>query len=107
MDKLEALECLANGHSMWTLEGAREVLKAFDLELPDGLITKWTGQADANPNNDPKGLWLDKDEAGEGVASYGLSNYVVNKLDLKVSNFYGRGTQARTNAEAIKKHFGL
>lgn len=107
MTKQEALEYVAEGHSMWTVEGAKEVVEAFGFEFPEGLITKWKGQKDANPNNEPKGLWLNKDEPGEGVASHQLSNWMVDKFHLKVREFFGRGSQARANAQAIKEHLSL
>jgi len=107
MTKQEAIEYVSEGHSMWTVEGAKEVVKAFGLELPEGLITKWKGQKDANPNNNPKGLWLNEDKPGEGVGSIELSNWIVGKFHLKTREFFGRGSQARENARVLKEHLNI
>jgi len=106
MTKEEAIEYLADGHSEWTVECAREICAAFGLELPADLIDRWEGQADVNPAGHPKGLWLDKDEPGEGVYSLVLSDYIVKALGLEVMGYIGRGFQAQANARAIRKYLG-
>ena len=105
--KKEALDWLSDGHTEYSVEGAKKVCQAFGLELPESLIDHWTGQADANPTGHPKGLWLEEDTPGEGVSSYRLSNWVTEQLGVKAGNFYGRGTQARSNAEAVKGYLKL
>lgn len=103
MTQEETIPYLAEGHSLWTVEKAREICQAFELELPDELIIRWKNQKEANPTNDPKGLWLDEpDKPGEGVGSIELSQYVTNQLKLERSSYYGRGSQARSNAAAIR-----
>ena len=104
MTKKEAIHCLSNGHAEWTVTYAREICKAFGLELPKGLIQTWEGQADVNPSGNPKGLWLDEDKAGSGVNSLSLSIYIVDKLGLEVQSYIGRGFQAQANAEAVKEY---
>lgn len=108
MTKQEALEYLSEGHSMWSVETAKKVCEAFGFTLPDTLIMRWKNQKDANPDNDPKGFWLnDPNKPGEGVPSFRLSNWITDKLELKVHEFFGRGTQSRANAEAIKAHLNI
>jgi hypothetical protein len=103
----EAIEYLSEGHTEWTVEEAKKICQAFKFELPNGLIDHWKNQKEANPTNDPKGLFLAKDEAGTGVSSFRLSNWITDKLNLKVEFYYGRGSQARANGEAIAKHFSI
>lgn len=107
MTKEEAIKCLADGHTEWTVGYAQEICAALGLELPDNLIDHFEGQADANPTNHPKGLFLNEDEPCSGVYSLALSDYVLKILGLKVQGYIGRGFQAQANAEAIKKHLGL
>lgn len=104
MTKREALKSIAQGHTLWNVEHAQEVCAAFDLTLPDHLIIRWQNQATANPTNDPKGIFLDDpDKAGEGVGSIELSNFVTNSLKLERSEYFGRGSQARANAQAVRQ----
>lgn len=108
MTQEDALKCISNGHTEWSVEAAQEIVRAFGItELPDRLIDRWAGQADANPTNDYKGLWLEKDEAGTGVNSLRLSDFIVDYFKLEVRSFHGRGSQAQANSEVVKKHLAL
>jgi len=107
MTKEESLEYLSEGHDMWSVEIAKEICESIGVPFKDILIMRWTGQKDANPNNDPKGLWLNEDKPGEGVPSFRLSNYVANYLDLVAHDFFGRGSQARENARVIREHLKI
>ena len=107
MTKKEALKVISDGHSMLDIDYAKEVCKALGVEFSENLITKWLSQVDANPTGNPKGLWLEKDEPGEGVASLRLSNYITDKFGLKVEFYHGRGFQAQANSDEVRKHLGL
>lgn len=108
MTREEAVTHLAEGHSLWSVEMAQEICSAFEIPFSAHLVIHWQNQKDANPSNDPKGLWLNEpDKPGEGVGSIELSNYVTRKLKLQVRDYYGRGSQARANATAITKRFAL
>lgn len=108
MSQENAISYLGNGHALWSVEQAREVCAAFNLKLPDNLIIRWKNQKDANPTNNPKGIWLNEpDKPGEGVGGIELSNYVRRQFKLKVPDYYGRGSQANANANALKKWFAL
>ena len=102
---LDAIKDLQDGHAMYTVARAREILEALGVlgGVPETLITRWTGQDDANPNNEPKGLTLKNDEPGEGVSSLALGYYIVGRFALKTNAgaFFGRGRQAFANASAI------
>jgi hypothetical protein len=108
MTTTQAVDYLASGHDLWSTDQARKICEAFDVPFSDHLIIKWKNQKDANKTNDPKGLWLDEpDKPGEGVGSIQLSNYVIRKLNIEVESYFGRGTQARANAQAIRNKFKL
>ena len=107
MNKKKAMGYLADGHTFWTVEGAREVCKAVGLEFLDELIEHYDGQKDANPDGHPKGLWLNEDKPVDGVSALSLSDWVADQFGLKVDSYFGRGTQARANAKAIAEHLGV
>ena len=107
MNRNEALQTLADGHGLISVEAAQEVCAEIGLEFDDSLVMRWEGQADANPTNNPKGLWLYEDKPGEGVPTGSLSGYVAGQFGLDVQSFMGRGFQARANAVAIRKHLAL
>jgi hypothetical protein len=105
MTREEAISCLADGHSLWTVETAKEICEAIDVPFDNKLISHYEGQKDANPHNDPKGLWLHADKPLDGVNALYLSDYVTDYLKLEVQSYIGRGFQAQANAEAIRQHF--
>ena len=100
----EVLEYIAEGHSLWSVDLAKEICKTLNVPFKNRLIITWNSQKDANPTNDFKGLWLNEDKPGQGVASDRLSSYVVNYLCLKPKSFFGRGSQARENARVLKEY---
>ena len=104
MTKKEATNCLSNGHAFWKVNHAKKICKTLGLKLPESLIEHYQGQADANPDNHPKGLWLNEDKAVSGVTGFILSNWIATQFKLKVPSFHGRGSQAGANSEAIAKH---
>lgn len=103
MTKREAIGMLSDGHAMYTLDAAQRVLETLvpGAKLPESVITRWKGQDDANPTNDPKGLSLYADEPGAGVASLTLGYHVCRLLKVKPGSAMGRGFQARLIADAI------
>jgi len=103
----QAIEYVAEGHSEYSVQEAKKICQAFKLKLPNYLIDRWKNQKEANPTNDPKGLWLYADKPGEGVSSFRLSMFIVASLGLKTDSYFGRGSQARENAAVIKKHFNI
>lgn len=111
MTQQEALEYIADGHTLWTVERSEEVCKAFNIPFDKLLVVHYEGQKDANPNNEYKGLWLNVDKPTDGVNSLSLSDYVTGKILNTQSppsvNFHGRGSGARANAEAVKRHLNL
>jgi hypothetical protein len=108
MSREEAITHLAEGHSLWSVEMAKTICRSFDLPFPKQLIIRWRDQHDANPTKDPKGIWLhEPDQSGEGVGSIELSNYVAQRLGVRVRDYFGRGSQAAANAKAIRKYLAL
>ena len=106
MNTQEALAAIADGHTMYSTDFAKEVCHALDVEFGNNIIYRWQSQADANPNNHPKGLFLERDEPGEGVYSLALAWHIAHELgvDNKVAGFHGRGTQAREIARVVREH---
>jgi len=107
MTSQEALEYISDGHTFWTVERAKEVCKALKVPFNENLIDHYKGQKDANPDNEPKGLWLNEDKPVDGVNALRLSNYIKHHFGLEAGGYIGRGSQAQANAEAVKKHLGL
>ena len=103
MERDEALEILADGHSVITVEAARDVCVAvgvdFDAECRAWLVKRWH----SDPPGTVKGLTMHPGQEGqEGVYTLSLSNYVAGKLGVDGGSFIGRGFQAQGNAKAIK-----
>ncbi len=105
MEQAKALAALSEGHAMWNVEHAIEVCEALGVEFEGCPIEKWEGQADANPDNHPKGLWLDEDKPGRGVNSLSLSAHVARQMYVMEGSrsFFGRGTQAREYAKLVRE----
>lgn len=106
MTQEKALSIVSDGHGMISVETAKEVCAFFGVKFEDWLVMRWSGQKDANPGNDPKGLFLYEDKPGEGVPTLRLSRLVVEGLGGQVGNFLGRGFEARDNARQIKEAKG-
>jgi len=112
MKREEAIDCLSSGHSFWSVEYAKKICKALGVEFSDKLIRHYKNQKDANPDNNPKGLWLNEpDKPVDGVESLNLSDYITCKIlscDYPPSSeFIGRGFGAQANAGAVKDYFAL
>ena len=109
MTREEAIDHIASGHGLIYVGAAAEVLHALGIkgDVPDHLIIRWTGQVDANPDNNPRGIFLHEDAPGEGVGTLSLGYYVVQQLGLHTNagDYFGRGRQAQANAAAVRQHF--
>ncbi len=105
----EALNWIGDGHTLMSVSGAKQVCKVLGVPWADRLISSYANQKEANPDNEPKGLWLHEDKPTTGVYTLRLSDYVVDalKVDSKAGNFIGRGSQARANMEAVRDHLGV
>lgn len=104
MKKVEAVGHISDGHSLWTIECAKEICEALGVQFSNKLITHYGNQAEANPDNNPKGMWLEKDEPTDGVEALRLSYYCADQLGIDTSNsFSGRGFQAQWLARQIEK----
>ena len=85
--KKEAVGILRDRHTFWKVETAKEVCEVLGVKFDTRLINHYKGQADANPDNHPKGLFLREDKPCDGVFALALSDYVtkeiVGKLGLR------------------------
>ena len=106
MKPLETIDLLSDGHSIYKVEKAQEICQALKLTLPDNLIIKWNNRQDALKKY---GFHAGDDKPASGVYSLSLSKWVATQLlgNTPGSVFHGRGSQARANAEVIKKKLNL
>jgi hypothetical protein len=106
MELREALEVLADGHAVLSEEEAREVCMVLGVPFPEGLVMQWQSTEDALSRY---GFVPFEDAPGRGVWSLRLSYHVARRLGLEAPGnaYMGRGRQARANATAIARHFGL
>lgn len=98
MTKQEAINALADGHTIYKTSYAKSICQAVGMKLPKKLIRKWH----SDPKGTFKGLTM-KVEGDEGVCSLDLSYCVANQLGVaeKAGEYFGRGTQARAYAEQV------
>lgn len=104
MTKADAIGMLSDGHAMWKVEAARACLDAlgFDVPVPEEIISHWEGQADANPDNYYKGVFLNENAPGSGVDGLALAHFVANSLGCKWLPAMGRGFEAQRIAAAVR-----
>lgn len=98
MTKVEAIEALTDGHTIYSPEYANEVCKTLGVK---GLRPR---KFYSDPKGTAKGLTMKK-EGSEGVYSLHLSEWVADQFGVadKVGDFYGRGSQARAYASEVAK----
>ena len=102
MEIKEALECLSDGHTIWTIEGAKEICAAVGVPFKEHLIRRHKSDSPGTF----KGLTMNPEcENAEGVNALTLSQYVATCLDVKknAGDFFGRGSQARAYARVIEQ----
>ena len=107
---LEALQELreSSGHSIMTEEWGQKVASAFRTKAPvDTFKPSKTDPKGVMPNwneelNNGKGDW--DWTSFTGVYALDLSQRIVQHLGLEVRQFFGRGTQYRTNVEKIAEY---
>ena len=100
MDINKALKVLADGHSIWKVDHAKEVCKVVNVPFNKKLIQKFK----SDPPGTFKGLVMAPErENSEGVDALDLSDYVTSyfKLTDKAGSFIGRGFQAQANARVV------
>ena len=100
MNREEALEVLADGHSVLSVEAAKKVCAAIGVLFGKHLVEVWH----SDPPGTFKGLTMNPEwEGREGVSALSLSNYVAAQLGADGGSFIGRGFQAQANARAIRE----
>ena len=102
MDREEALKVLANGHTIISVEYAKEVCECVGVPFAKHLIKRWKSDKPATF----KGLTMKSgEENSEGVYTLILSGYVAKVLGVegKAGSFLGRGFQAQAYARVIKE----
>jgi len=93
----QATILLSDGHSVVSPETAYRICKAVGVEYPKSL--ECHGFSDFQF----KGLSMEEDSEGKLIVDcLNLSEYIVGKLGIEVRCYFGRGSQANANAQAVK-----
>ena len=99
MTRDEALECLRDGHTIWTVESAKAICEAVGIEYDGTQLVK---RFRSDPH--PLGAQMRPGREGAlGVWSLALGRYIAKRLGVadNAQSFLGRGTQAREYARVI------
>jgi len=102
MDLEEVLDVLSDGHSIISVELAKEVCKVAKVTFNKKLIKIFK----SDPPGTFKGLTMKPEyENTKGVYTLDLSGDVARQLGVKGSAgyFFGRGTQAKAYAKVIRE----
>lgn len=81
-------------HALITVEAAQHIAGMFGQDCSELVDIHET-------STEPKGY---HGPTAEGVATFVLSPWLCNKLDIKFPNFFGRGSQHEACCELLKKH---
>lgn len=109
MTREDALEIIAEGKSIITINYAREVCRALNVPPIDESKTMvWKSAKDARERF---GIFPNQEGPGGGVSVLDISYHVLKQLDFPQpypgASYTGQGFQARANAKAIAAHFGI
>lgn len=102
MNLEEALEILSDGHTVISIEKAKEVCKFVKVPFSKTLVQIFK----SDPPGTFEGLTMKPGyESTDGVYTLSLSCYVAEQLKVaeKAGNFLGRGFQAQAYAKEIRK----
>ena len=102
MELKEALEILADGHTIISVKKAKKVCQTVGVPFREHIIRKFKSDLPGTF----KGLTMKPGyENTDGVYTLTLSHYVAQVLGVeeKAGNFIGRGFQAQAYAEEIAK----
>ena len=98
----DALVCLCDGHTIWTVDTAKEICLAVGVPFNKYLIHRYKSDKPGTF----KGLTMKPgQENSEGVDSLSLSRNIATQLDVEkqAGDFFGRGSQARAYVKVIEE----
>jgi hypothetical protein len=100
VNTLQAVQLLAEGHSIVAVQQGREICAALSLQFPEQLVLSWSGSADAFARY---GFYT-ADAPGSGVDVLSLSYEVCRQVGIQNPpgyRYHGVGKQAQENSRAI------
>ena len=102
MDIKEALEAISTGHTIYSVDYAREVCEAFKVSFPKSLVQVFES------DRHPLGVTMYHGPE-DGVWSLALSRHVAECLQVfdKAHGYLGRGSQAREYARVVREKLGV
>jgi len=100
IDRDEALRAIADGHAIYKMDYAKEVLEALDVSWKDTYATHWFNEPDVI-----KGAQIAPENEGFlGTSALGLGDIALDHYDLKSKGMLGRGSQGRENAKTLREY---
>ena len=102
MDIKEALEAISTGHTIYSVDYAREVCEAFNVGFPKSLVQVYES------DRHPMGVTMFHGPE-DGVWSLTLAAHVAGRLGVKdkAHGYFGRGSQAREYARVVSEKLGV
>lgn len=96
----EAIEMIAEGHNVYAQAGADQVCDALGVPRLKGRPMY------SDPAGTVKGLTMDV-EGAVCVSALDLGSHACQHFGLEARECFGRGSQGRAYANALREHFGM
>jgi hypothetical protein len=101
MDKQEAISAIADGHAIYKEDYCRQIFEALDVPWKYEYSQPWY-----NEPNTFKGAEISPENEGfHGCSALQLGDLVLSHYHLTAPSKFGRGSQGRENAQALREYF--
>jgi hypothetical protein len=101
MEREEAFDAIADGHAIYAMEYAKEVLETLQVPWKDIYARHWFNEPDVF-----KGAIIAPENEGFlGTAALSLGDIALDHYHLTAPSKFGRGSQGRENAQALREYF--